>query len=312
MSRATSKPSSSQVRNRAQTRSSDARSDFQNIRRTSQKPSAANRTELRNQVNRYAKDKPRQKVDRKDHDQRIQNFSKNRENQVIQNRQVSDRVSKRLHQSHHHYNQWFDRNFFDHHHLDLDYLGTRANWWRPAAWGTLASWGAWQWSTPYYYDETGYYYPVTVEPTYVYPRTTIVYPYSTTTTPSQPVQPSSAEITEIPATSEEEWLPLGVFAVISNAVNATEETNLFIQLAINREGEIAGVLYNSETGDAQDITGTVNTKSQKAYWLMADQEDSPIASTGIYNLTEDQTPINVHFSDGSEQTWTLVRIKQEQ
>lgn len=56
----------------------------------------------------------------------------------------------------------------------------------------------------------------------------------------------------------------------------------------------------------------IDPASQKAYWFMTDRTDSPIASTGLYNLTENQTSINVHFADGSEQTWTLVHLKQEQ
>lgn len=108
----------------------------------------------------------------------------------------------------------------------------------------------------------------------------------------------------------EEWLPLGVFAVANNA-SAASYTNRFLQLAVNRKGEIAGVLYNSTTDAAQDLTGMVDPKSQQVYWSMANKSDSPIASTGLYNLTEDQTPINVHFIDGSDQTWTLVRLKQE-
>src|SRR5262249_3971873 len=112
------------------------------------------------------------------------------------------------------------------------------------------------------------------------------------------------------ATAEGDWLPLGVFAVGRDA-DAAAQTNRFVQLAINRSGEIAGVLYNSSTDQARDLVGKVDTNSQKAYWSLSNQTDSPIASTGIFNLTEDQTPINVHFSDGSDQTWTLVRLKQE-
>ena len=113
------------------------------------------------------------------------------------------------------------------------------------------------------------------------------------------------------ASTDEDWLSLGVFAVASDAT-AAAQTNRFIQLAISHTGEIAGVLYNSTTDSAQDLAGMVDPNSQQVYWSMSNRIDSPIASTGIYNLMEDQTPINVHFADGSDQTWTLVRLQQGQ
>lgn len=310
------RPSGSQIRQNPQTRPSGSQSRSQQARQTvQQRPSAANRTELRNQVNRYTQSRPAQNIDRQSLDQKTQNFSNNRNNQITQNRQVSNRVSQHLHQSRPGFDNWFDQNFFDHHHIDLDYVGTGTNWWRPAAWATLATWGAWDWSTPYYYDNGGDAYPITtIESTYTYPsattESTYAYPYSTTTTPYQSVQTQPMQSAQTPASTGEEWLPLGVFAVAHNA-NAAAQTNRFIQLAINRSGEIAGVLYNSATDAAQDLTGMVDPKSQKAYWSMSNRTDSPIASTGIYNLTEDQTSINVHFVDGSDQTWTLVRLQQE-
>lgn len=310
MSRASNRPSSSQGRRQVQNRPSASQGRVQQARTAQQRPSAANRAaqqrpsaanraDLRNQVNRYAQNRPAQNINRQTAQQRVQNFSSKHSNQIAQNRQISDRASQRLQQSRPDSNHWFDRNFFDRHNIDVGYVGAGANWWRPAAWATLATWGSWNWSTPYYYDyEDGYAYPVTA------PDSTYAYPSSTATMPSQ-----SAQSVQTTTTADESWLPLGVFAVGRDA-NEAAYTNRFLQLAVNRNGEIAGVLYNSTTDAAQDLTGMVDPESQQAYWLMANRTDSPIASTGIYNLTEDQTAINVHFADGSDQTWTLVRLKQ--
>lgn len=282
MSRAASRPAVSMARQQGQTRPSISQGRVQQSRQTlQQRPSVPNRAELRNQVKGYAQSKPPQNIDRQAIAKKAQNFSSNRGNQITQNRQLSTKMSQRLHQSQPNSKQWFDRNFFDRHNLGRDYVGTRANLWRPAAWGTLAHWGAWHWSTPYYYDE-GYAYPITVESIYPYPNT-----------PSQ----------------TGDWLSFGVFAVLSIA-NAAPPTHRFVQLSLNRSGEIAGVLYNSLTDAAQDLTGMVDPINQKAYWSLANRTNSPIASTGIYNLTEDQTPINVHFADNSDQTWVLVRLQQ--
>lgn len=324
MSRASHRPAASQARQRTQTRPSVSQGRIQQSRPSvsqgrvqqsrqsvqqrpsQQRPSSANRTELRNQVNKYAQNRPAQNINREDLVQRGKNFSTNRNSQIAENRRISERTSQRLQQSRWDYNKLFDRNFFDRHDIDLDYTRAGANWWRPAAWGTLAAWGAWNWATPYYYDDEGYAYPLTDQYSYAYPNNTTT-PYNTTAS----VQMQPIQSTQASASESGDWLPLGVFAVAHNA-NDAPNTNRYIQLAVNRSGEINGVLYNSTTDAAQDLTGMVDPSNQKAYWSMANRTDSPIASTGIYNLTEDQTPINVHFSDGSDQTWSLVRLQQGQ
>ena len=303
MSRASNR--TSQVAQRSQIRSSASQGRGQQVRqRPQQRPSATNRTELRNQVQQYAQNRPAKPSDRQALAQKTQDFSKTRRNQLAQNRQLSDRSSQRLRQTRPYSKHWFDRHFFDRHNIGAAYVNARNNWWRPAAWTTLATWGAWNWSTPYYYDN-GYAYPITTE------ETTYSYPYSTTTTyqPQQPQFIQTQPLQTDQANASEEWLPLGVFAVASN-VNEAAQTHRFIPLAINHQGEIAGVFYNSTTNAAQDLVGMVDTNSQMAYWTLANRTDSPIASTGIYNLTGDETPINVHFSDGSDQSWILVRLEQ--
>lgn len=308
MSRASSRTGASPARSRTGT--SISQGGIQQSRQIAQqRPSAGNRTELRNQLNRYAQNRPAQNIDRQALEQRVKNFSSSRGNQIAQNKQLSDRLSQRLKESRPNSSHWFDQNFFHQHNIDMNFAGRGINWWRPAAWATIASWGSWNWSTPYYYDDVGYAYPITS------PITTTESAYSSpydaypqNTTPSIQIYPAqSAHATA--ASTEEDWLPLGIFAVANNA-NAALSTNRFLLLAINRSGGMAGVLYNSTTDSAQDLTGIVDPASQKAYLYMANRPDSPIASTGIYNLTEDQTPINVHFYNGSEQNWILVRLKQ--
>lgn len=295
MSRATPARTSSRVgKQQVQPRQNIARDRAPQSRQTvQQRPSSANKSELRNQVNRYAsQNSNRQTVP----NQSRQNFTNRRANQLTQNRQVSDRVSRNL-QARPDYNNMFNRDFFNRHDIDVGYVGNGANLWRPAAWATVASWGAWNWATPYYYDDDGYAYPLTANE---YATNT------TTTTQSQPVENDRTIVS-----TSEEWIPLGVFALANNA-NEASQTDQFMQLSMNRTGEIAGVLYNSTTDQAQDLVGTVDNNSQKAYWSLADQKDSPIASTGIYNLTEDETSIQVHFPNGSNQTKTLVRLQQTQ
>lgn len=261
-----------------------------------------NAADLRNQIGQYAQADALNNMNRQGlTSQRSVDFSNNRSDQISQNRKLSIRTSQRLQQSRPDASQWFNRNFFDRHDIKADYVKAGTNLWRAAPWATLATWGAWNWSTPYYYDYDGYAYPVTT--------TEPAYNYSYSYNPNLNSYQSSIDSGQTTSTTGNDWLPLGVFAVANNA-NAAAQSNRFIQLALNRNGEIAGVLYNAATDAAQDLTGKVDQNSQKAYWSLSNRTDSPIASTGIYNLTESQTPINVRFSDGSEQNWTMVRLQQ--
>lgn len=161
MSRATSRPAASQARR--QTRPTASQGRVQQSRPIAQqRPSGANRAQLNNQLQRYAQNRPAQNIDRQALGQRAQNFSNYRGNQVSQNRQLSDRLSQRVKESRPNSNHWFDQNFFHRHNIDLDYVRSGANWWRPAAWSTLAAWGSWGWSTPYYYDDNGYAYSIPI------------------------------------------------------------------------------------------------------------------------------------------------------
>ncbi len=81
---------------------------------------------------------------------------------------------------------------------------------------------------------------------------------------------------------------------------------MFLQLAISKEGVIAGTFQNTATGDSYDVEGTVDQKSQRAAWGPVGK-DWPIMETGIYNLTENEAGALLHFADGQSQQWTMLR-----
>ena len=150
------------------------------------------------------------------------------------------------------------------------------NWWRAATWVGVAGWLSWGGGYPIYYDNG--YYPIQA-PDYGYgyqqpdnytpPDANTLYPPD-----------SSAEIVG-------DWYPLGVFAVGKNATLAAN-SHMFVQLALDKNGEdIAGTYYNATTDQTHEIVGTVDKESQLAAWWLADNPQSPIVSTGLYNLTKD-------------------------
>lgn len=165
-----------------------------------------------------------------------------------------------------------------------------ANLFRGATWASAVNWLNWRNVTPYYYDSSGYPYEVTQAEE-----------------KSLVQQPSTSAIAE--AQPEADWMPLGVYALGQN-VEQMGVTHRFLQLAMNRQGKINGIFYNSLNDKTQNITGLIDKDSQQVYFQFAYSSNSPIASTGLYNLTEDQTALKVNFNDGSEQTWIMVRLER--
>jgi hypothetical protein len=108
------------------------------------------------------------------------------------------------------------------------------------------------------------------------------------------------------ASKEEEWLALGVFAMVQGQqVNGND----LFQLAVNKAGTIRGNYYNVLSDTTLPVYGSVDQKSQRAAWTVGDRKE-PIYEAGVANLTKAETTMLVHFGQDRTQQWTLVRVEQ--
>jgi len=104
------------------------------------------------------------------------------------------------------------------------------------------------------------------------------------------------------------WLPLGVFAVgRENEDNVSPR--YFLQIAVSKDGYIAGTCFDSTNNQTVPITGSVDKASKRAAWKMADNNDV-VMETGIFNLTQDSAPAMVHFGKDKSETRLLVRMEK--
>lgn len=183
-------------------------------------------------------------------------------------------------------------------------------WWTVPVWGAVTAWWNWgtypqeAWSEPCYYDY-GDGGNVTYQDNYVYIGDEQI------ATADEYAQSAAALATvEPPATEEEaaatEWLPLGTFAVIGSEQEA--DPSRILQLAVSKAGIISGTLYNTQTDDAQSVQGQVDKETQRVAMRIANS-DEVVIETGIYNLTQDETPILVHFGTDRTENWMLVRLE---
>ncbi|HVX11517.1 MAG TPA: hypothetical protein VHC22_10070 [Pirellulales bacterium] len=105
----------------------------------------------------------------------------------------------------------------------------------------------------------------------------------------------------------EEWLPLGIFAVIADE-NQTQ-TDKVVQLAVNTEGVLRGNYHDLLADKVTPVTGAVDKETQRVA-LKIEGNDNLVVETGLYNLTNDEAPVLVHFGPDRHETRTFVRLKQ--
>ncbi|MBS0655926.1 MAG: hypothetical protein JSR46_09125, partial [Verrucomicrobia bacterium] len=220
-------------------------------------------------------------------------FSTSFVKQRSHNREVAGNVRSRIRNNRPGLFHSFNDQFFHDHHFHPRNFFPGANWWCSAGWSGVDSWLGWGWSYPYYYDESGDVYPDTTYETS--PEA-----YSVQEVPGEAVVSNQQAI-------QGDWLSLGVFALGQNATDATY-SNIIMQLALNRQGQISGTYYNSATDQTYEVEGVVDRNTQEAQWSVTGNSSAPTMSTGIYNLTQDMTNVQVQFPDGTLQNWVLVRL----
>lgn len=119
---------------------------------------------------------------------------------------------------------------------------------------------------------------------------------------------SAEEAAPDDASDDSEWLTLGVFAMTQDGQASGPEPNLFVQLAVDKNGLVAGTYYNSSTDESHDVEGAVDKKTQRTAWTVGGK-DWPVMETGVSNLTKDEAPALIHFADGQTQQWLLIRLE---
>ncbi len=128
-------------------------------------------------------------------------------------------------------------------------------------------------------------------------------------TPEEFAQQAMNYVAAAPAAetqTQAEWLPLGVFALSSEEV---ADSNAMIELAVSKQGVLAGTYYNEATSASRPLKGTVDTKSQRAVVGFGDGKNSDLAlEVGLYNLTQAEAPALLHHGTQDSQPMLLVRL----
>jgi hypothetical protein len=113
--------------------------------------------------------------------------------------------------------------------------------------------------------------------------------------------------TEGQTPQNQDWLPLGIFAVIASEDQT--QTDKVVQLAVNKEGVIRGNYHDVLADKVTPITGALNKETQRVAMKIEGNNDL-VVETGLYNLTNDEAPVLVHFGPDQQETRIFVRLKQ--
>lgn len=178
-----------------------------------------------------------------------------------------------------------------------------ARWyWRPCTWTAFGTWFAWSWARPISYN-----YGSNV----VYQGDTVYVDNQAVATSVEYYEQAETIANSIPETAspeEIEWLPLGVYAI---AEETATDSGMLIQLAVSKEGIIAGTFYNDVAGTSRPLEGMVDKESQRVALRFADGKNTDILlETMISNLTEEESTALVHFGADQHENWLLVRLPE--
>lgn len=218
----------------------------------------------------------------------------------------------------HHYNNWYGRDWWSNHRFPgcgwhYNYWNNNYGyryWWTVPTWGSLNNWFTWSapaevWSQPVYYD-----YGAGGNVVY---QDNSVYVGGTEIASAEEFAASAMDLATVaPPDSEEqaeeaEWMPLGTFAISTDERDT--DPSLTVQLAVNRDGIVSGTLYNADTDQAQALQGQVDKQTQRVAMRFGENE-TLVAETGLYNLTQDEAPVLVHFGQDKTEKYLLVRLEQ--
>lgn len=178
-------------------------------------------------------------------------------------------------------------------------------WWAATSWHTLGDWfPEYAFADPVLYDygtDGNVYQDDRANATYIAGQnvgTAVDYAKSAAALATVALPASDADNHGV------DWLPLGNFA-FSTREQDTRPTRV-VQLAVNRQGIVSGMHYNRTTDKSLPILGQVDRELQRVAFRLGSNRQT-IFETGLYNLTQEEVPVLIHF--GPDQTGNALLVR---
>ena len=107
------------------------------------------------------------------------------------------------------------------------------------------------------------------------------------------------------ASRNDEWLPLGVFALVRDN---QQQPQFVLQLAINRQGVLRGNSTDAAGDRTLPIQGAVDRKTLTAAWSIGNDTQT-VLEAGLPDLARGEAQA-VLYRNGATENWLLVRMTQ--
>jgi hypothetical protein len=119
-----------------------------------------------------------------------------------------------------------------------------------------------------------------------------------------------ATVTQDEMNAPHDWMPLGTFSVATsqNDPNPVRVAQIAYD---NKQGLISGTILNRESNNIYTIQGKVDPQSQRTAFTIG-KDPNVVMETGLYNLTQQQTPVLVHFGPEKTATYLFARLPEPQ
>jgi hypothetical protein len=122
----------------------------------------------------------------------------------------------------------------------------------------------------------------------------------------QVATPSATPLAEdVQAKVAADWMPLGIYAITEE--NSTADPIRYVQLVISKSGAVGGELHDLSKDTTTPIQGAIDATTQRVAWKIGDTDTT--METGLYNLTQAETPILVHEGVAHTKQLMMARIE---
>ncbi len=174
-------------------------------------------------------------------------------------------------------------------------------WYGNPGWGTFAN--MYGWNQPFFYD----YGP---GGNVLYSGNQVVVNDRPVGTPEQYAQSAAelATVTPEQMNAPHDWMPLGTFAVATSQTDQSPQR--VAQLAYdNKQGLISGTIFNKQSGNLYTLQGKVDPQTQRVAFTVG-KDPNTVMETGLYNLTQNTTPVLVHFGPDKTANYVFARLPE--
>jgi hypothetical protein len=178
-------------------------------------------------------------------------------------------------------------------------------WWNRPSWNSCVSY------FPGYGWNNGYYYNYGPGGNIVYQNGQVLADGQVVATDAEYAQSAAAlanvDPAELKAVDKSDWMALGTFSMAVK--NDEVDPARVIQLAVSKNGLVSGTIHNRSSGNTYTVSGRVDKETQRLAFVIGDDSNT-VMETGIYNLTQDQTPVLCHFGTSQHEVYLMARLPE--